>query len=152
MASARIEGFCRPPDWSSPLPSRSGVADVELGGQLGQRGRVDDRRPHLGQLPFGHVRVGAVQVVGDDQAEDGVPEELEPLVGAGPGILGAPGPVGERPDAAGRRRPTVQPSRSEPAPSREGDPLGSQVRWAAATSPSATERCRDQSAWSFAMT
>jgi len=34
-------------------------------------------------------------VVGDDQAEDGVAQELEALVGLGAGRLRAPGAVGE---------------------------------------------------------
>ncbi len=34
-------------------------------------------------------------MVGDDDAEDGVTEELEPLVGRVAGVLGAPGAVDE---------------------------------------------------------
>ncbi len=76
---------------------QKGVADIELGRQLGQGGRVDHRSPHFGQLSLRHLGIGPVQVVGDDQAEHGVTEELQPLVRAGSGILGAPGPVGQRP-------------------------------------------------------
>ena len=91
------------------------------GGQLGQRGRVDDRGPHLGQLPFWHVGVGPVEVVGDDQPEDGVPEELEPLVRAGAGVLGAPGPVGERP---GEQVRVADGPPRRPASSRAGEGSG----------------------------
>jgi hypothetical protein len=35
-------------------------------------------------------------VVGDDDAEHGVAEELEALVGLPAGVLGAPGPVDDR--------------------------------------------------------
>ncbi len=86
MASARIDGFSRPPDCVLALAEQQRVAELELGGHLGQRGRAHDRRPHLGQLALGQSRVGAEDVVGDDQAEHGVAEELEPLVGLVPGV------------------------------------------------------------------
>jgi hypothetical protein len=38
----------------------------------------------------------AVHVVGDDEPEHGVAEELQPLVGGVAGVLGAPGSVHER--------------------------------------------------------
>ena len=56
MASARIDGFSRPPESPSPLPSRTNVAELDLGGQLGQHAGVHHRGPDLGQLPLGQVR------------------------------------------------------------------------------------------------
>jgi hypothetical protein len=35
-------------------------------------------------------------VIGDDHAEDGIAEELQPLVRVVPAVLGAPRPVHER--------------------------------------------------------
>ncbi len=95
MASARIDGFSRPPDWSSPLPEQEGRAQVQRGGHLGQRRRVDDRGAHLGQLAFGQLRVGAEDVIGYDQTEDGITQELEPLVGLDRTALRAPRAMGD---------------------------------------------------------
>ena len=72
------------------LAEHQGVTYVELGGQLGQGRRVHDRSSHLGQLTFGHVGISAEHVVCDHQSENGVAEELEPLVGARPRVLRAP--------------------------------------------------------------
>jgi hypothetical protein len=46
-------------------------------------------------VALGQVGVGAVEVVGDDQPEDAVTQELEALVGELPRALRAPGPVAE---------------------------------------------------------
>ena len=67
-----------------------------LGRHLGQGGRVDDGGPHLGQLALGKRVVGSEQEVGHHQAEDGVAQELEALVGLRAGRLGAPRAVGDR--------------------------------------------------------
>jgi hypothetical protein len=40
--------------------------------------------------------VGAVERLGDDHAEDGVTEELQPLVGRQPAVLVGERPMGER--------------------------------------------------------
>src|SRR5215218_6034442 len=75
-----------------------GVADPELAGHLGEHVHVDRGRPQLGQLPLGQVGEGAVDDVGDDQAEHGVAEELEALVGGQAAVLVGVGAVGEGPD------------------------------------------------------
>ena len=95
MASARIEGFSRPPDESSPLPSSKAAPTRSSPCRAGERDRIDHRGPRLGQLSLGKVGVGTVQVVGDDQPEDGVAQELEALVGLLAGVLGAPRTVGQ---------------------------------------------------------
>ena len=71
-------------------------AQVEAAADLRQRTRVDHRGPQLGQLAFGQVGVGAVQRVRDHQAEHGVPEELQPLVGGQTAVLVRVGTVGQR--------------------------------------------------------
>ena len=70
-------------------------AEVELAGHPGQGPHLDYRGPQLGQLPFGQVRVVAEQGVGHDQAEDGVAEELQPLVRRGVVVLVGEGAVGQ---------------------------------------------------------
>ena len=54
--------------------------EVELLRDLGQRLGAHDRGAQLRQLALGHLGVVLVDVVGDDEAEHGVTEELEPLV------------------------------------------------------------------------
>ena len=81
MASARIDGRSRPPEASSPLPSSSTDAEVEVGRHLGQRGGPHHRGPRPRQQAFAGVGEAAEHLVGDDQAEHRVAEELEPLVG-----------------------------------------------------------------------
>jgi hypothetical protein len=44
----------------------------------------NDVRPNLGELPLGVVGEALVELASDREAEDGVPEELEPLVRVGP--------------------------------------------------------------------
>ena len=51
---------------------------------------------HLGQLALGQLRVLLVDVVGDDEAEHGVAEELEPLVRLLDAVLRAVRPVRQR--------------------------------------------------------
>src|SRR5579884_830292 len=80
-------------------------AELDLGGQLGEDAGVDHRRPHLGQLALREVREGAVDVVGDDQAEDGVAQELQPLVRLERRVLGAERPVGQ---GAGQQLPVLE--------------------------------------------
>ena len=80
------------------LAQRQSRADAQLGRQVGQNAGVHHRRPHLGQLALSQVRERAEQVVGHDQAEHGVTQELEALVGLGAGRLRAPRPVGQGED------------------------------------------------------
>src|SRR5829696_5122880 len=75
-----------------------GVADAELAGHLGEHVHVHRGRPQLGQVALGQVREGAVDDVGDDQAEDGVAEELQALVGGQAAVLVRERAVGEGPD------------------------------------------------------
>lgn len=70
-------------------------AEFEPAAHLRQRTRVDHRGPQLGQLAFGQVGVGAVQRVRDDEAEHGVPEELQPLVRRQTAVLVRVGTVGQ---------------------------------------------------------
>src|SRR2546422_4693 len=53
---------------------------VEVPCHVGERRHVHDRRAELGEITLGHPRVHPVGEVGHDQAEHGVPEELEPFV------------------------------------------------------------------------
>jgi hypothetical protein len=62
----------------------------------GQRGHVHDRGTQLGQLALGEVRLAAVQLIGDDQAEHRVAQELQALVGRQAAVLVGEGPVGQR--------------------------------------------------------
>ncbi len=71
-------------------------AEFESATHVRQRTRVDHRGPQLGQLAFGQVGVGAVQRVGDHQAEHGVPEELQALVGGQTAVLVRVRTVGQR--------------------------------------------------------
>jgi hypothetical protein len=57
------------------------VAEPERAGNVGESAGVDDGGPKLGQPALGQVRVGQVEGLGDDDAEHGVTEELQPLVG-----------------------------------------------------------------------
>src|SRR5690606_11094786 len=73
-----------------PLAEQQVLAEAELVGHLGERHRVDDRLADVGELALAEVGVGVEGVVGDDQPEDGVAEELEALVRLVAGVLGAP--------------------------------------------------------------
>src|SRR5215211_601759 len=75
-----------------------GLADAELAGHLGEHVHVHRGRPQLGQLALGQVREGAVDDVGHDQAEDGVTQELEALVGGQAAVLVGVAAVREGPD------------------------------------------------------
>src|SRR5512133_3601793 len=75
-----------------------GVAHAQLAGHLGQHVHVHRGRPQLGQLALGQVGEGAVDDVGDDQAEHGVAQELEPFVGGQAAVLVGVAAVREGPD------------------------------------------------------
>jgi hypothetical protein len=71
-------------------------AEFQTATDLRQRTRIDHRGPQLGQLAFGQVGVGRVQRVRDDEAEHGVPEELQPLVRRQTAVLVRVRTVGQR--------------------------------------------------------
>jgi len=77
-------------------PEQDGLGNAELDRERGERGRAHDGGPDAGEVPLGQLGEGAVEVGGDDDAEDGVAEELEPLVRRLPRVLRAPRPVRER--------------------------------------------------------
>src|SRR3954466_8264869 len=72
------------------------AAVAEPARDLGERRHVDHRRPQFGQLALGEVRLAAVELVGDDQAEHRVAQELQTLVGRQSAVLVGVGPGGER--------------------------------------------------------
>ena len=72
------------------------LAEPDAAADLGQRAGVDDGRPQLGQPALGEVGVGAVERLGDDDAEHGVTEELQALVGRQPAVLVGVRAVGQR--------------------------------------------------------
>jgi hypothetical protein len=59
-------------------------------------GGVDEFGAPAGQHTLAHVRGLPEQEVGDDDTQDGVTEELEPLVGLDAAVLGAPRAVPDR--------------------------------------------------------
>src|SRR5215218_4559853 len=75
-----------------------GLADAELAGHLGEHVHVHRGRPQLGQLALGQVGEGPVDDVGHDQAEDGVAQELQALVGGQAAVLVGVAAVREGPD------------------------------------------------------
>ena len=80
-----------------PLAEEQRPAQLRFAGDLGEHLTVDDRGSQLGQLAFRHVGVLGDHVVGDDEPEHGVAEELEALVRQRVGMLGAVRAVRERP-------------------------------------------------------
>ena len=78
-----------------PLAEQQRGADADLGRHLGQRRFAHDSSPDAGQRALGQIGMGAEDVVGDHEAQHGVAEELQSLVGRRTGVLGAPGPMGE---------------------------------------------------------
>jgi hypothetical protein len=70
-------------------------AEPEGPGHPGQGPHLHHGGPQLGQLALGKVGIPAEQGVRDDQAEDRVAEELEPLVGGQPAVLIRVGTVRE---------------------------------------------------------
>ena len=92
------------------LAQQQGMADVQGGGHVGQGGRAHDRGPHLGQLPLRQAVVGAEDVVGHDQLEHGVTEELQSLVRVLSDGLRAPRPVCHGPlQQVGAAEPVADP-------------------------------------------
>jgi len=70
-------------------------AEPEGSRHPGQGPHLHHGRPQLGQLALGQVGIAAEQGVRDDQAEDRVAQELEPLVGGQPAVLIRVGTVRE---------------------------------------------------------
>src|SRR5262245_13898233 len=93
-----------------PLAEPERRAQPDLPGDLGEHLTVDDRGAQLRQLALGHVGVLPEHVVGDDEAEDGVAQELESLVRHRVRVLGAVRAV--------RQRPVDQPRVTELEPQR----------------------------------
>ena len=95
MASARIDGFCG--RRRAPRPCRAGGASPtpRSAATLGQGHGAHDGLADLGEVALVEVGVLAVHVVGDDDAEHGVAQELEALVRRVAGVLRAPGAVHE---------------------------------------------------------
>src|SRR4051794_6147354 len=75
---------------------RADAAVTEPARDLGEGRHVDHRRPQLRQLALGEVRLAAVELVGDDQAEHRVAQELQALVGGQAAVLVRERPVGQR--------------------------------------------------------
>ena len=71
------------------------LAEADAAADLGQRAGVDDRGAQLGQPALGEVGVGAVERLGDDDAEHRVAEELQALVGRQAAVLVGVRAVGE---------------------------------------------------------
>ena len=88
------------------------VAEVDPAGKPSQAGRAHDRRPARGQDALVVVGTAVVERLGDDEADDGVAEELEALVVADRvvRVLVLPRAVDER---AGQERRVAKP---EPEP------------------------------------
>src|SRR5262249_31179385 len=88
--------LCAPATGVLALPEQDARAESDLARDLRERTRVHDPGPHLGELPFGQVREASEHVVGDDDAEDRVAEELEALVRLVTTVLRAPRTVRQR--------------------------------------------------------
>ena len=65
---------------ASPSPSSRSSPRSMRAAETGEAGRGDDRRPTSREEPLVVVRVALVERLRDHQADDGVAEELEPLV------------------------------------------------------------------------
>src|SRR5262245_9070781 len=90
---ARLVSAARP---LFPLAEQHDGGQVELPCYVRERGPVDDRRAELRELPLGHLGVGPVGEVGDDQPEDRVAQELQTLVRDGQIVLERERSVGQR--------------------------------------------------------
>lgn len=65
------------------LPQEEVLAKLDPAGEAGEAARADDGGPTGGQDSLVVLGVACVQRLGDDEADDGVAEELEALVVAG---------------------------------------------------------------------
>jgi hypothetical protein len=71
------------------------LAQADGATDLGQRPGVDHGGAELGQPALGQVGMADVERLGDHDAEHGVAEELQPLVGGQATVLVGVGPVGQ---------------------------------------------------------
>ena len=71
------------------------LSQPQVAGDGGQGRLGDGGGAHLGELALGDLRVGAVEVLGDDDAQDGVAQELQTLVGGQAAVLVGVGTVGQ---------------------------------------------------------
>src|SRR5579875_182217 len=78
------------------LPEQQVGSECEATGNLGKYPSVHDGCPDLGEPAFGGFGIAPIAVLGDDQPDDRVPEELQPLVGGDALLLATPASVGER--------------------------------------------------------
>lgn len=69
------------------------VAKFDRSGNLSECCRIDHAGPQLCQLTFGKLGIAAIDLVRDDQTENGVTKKLKPLVGRTVAVLGAPAPM-----------------------------------------------------------
>ena len=70
----------RPPAALFALPEVHVPPDPEIACHVGQRAHVHDRRTQLRQLTLCHLGELTERHVGDDDAEDGVAQELQAFV------------------------------------------------------------------------
>ena len=103
---------------------RADAALAQPPGDPGQRGHVDHGGTQLGQLALGEVGLAAVELVGDDQPEHRVAQELQALVGRQAAVLVREGPVGQR-----------QPEQPVRAARRRGRRAASAAAWSACACP-----------------
>ena len=90
--------------------------------------------------PSSRAGVGAVHVVGDEEAEHRVAEELEPLVALVLGVLGAPGAVGEGLGEQGVVGGLVAERGDEPVPSEQRRAVRAAGRSRHGSGPDADQR------------
>src|SRR4051794_1101532 len=79
------------------LAEQEVVTDAERAGDVRKRAAVDDGGTQFRELALGLVRVPVVERVGDDEAQHGVPEELQALVGRQVAVLVRVGAVRQGP-------------------------------------------------------
>ena len=85
-AAASSDGRVAPPASASPRPSRRYRSSPISSAKRGERIAVDERGAAGGQESLVLVGVALVEQAADDQADDGVAEELEALVVPGDGV------------------------------------------------------------------
>src|SRR5438046_9108120 len=61
-------------------PELQGFTEAQREGHLGERLAAHQPGAQAAQVPFGCLREGRIQMMRDDEIEDGVAEKLEPLV------------------------------------------------------------------------
>ena len=81
----------RPPLRSSPRPRRRRAPRLRRRDHVAEVAAADDGGAEAGELALAGVGEAAIEGFGDDQAEDGVAEELELLVVGARGRRGSRG-------------------------------------------------------------